>query len=83
MKGSEGSSVDVQHALDREVELVMSAIDLVAGQGAPSATVGGLRMTDLVIEIVRPLAAQRGVVVEPLWGADETTTDVRVRPAGS
>ena len=84
MKETSGSSLDVQHALDREVELVTSAIDLVGSHGAPSATVSGLRLMDLVIEIVRPLAAQRGVVVEPLWGPDETTTDVRVRPvAGS
>jgi hypothetical protein len=81
MKESGGSRLDVQHALDREVELVTSAIDLVAGHGAPSATVAGLRLTDLVIEIVGPRAAERGVVVEPLWGADESTTDVRVRLA--
>lgn len=70
---------EVQRAIDREVELVTSAIDLVASGGAPSTMVVGLRLTDSVIEIVRPLAAQRGVVVEPLWGPDETTNDVRVR----
>ena len=69
---------DVQHAIDREVELVTSAINLVASGGAPSTMVIGLRLTDAVIEIVQPLAAQRGVVVDPLWGPDETTCDVRV-----
>ncbi len=51
------SRLEVQHALDREVELVSSAIDLVASHGAPSATVAGLRLADLVIEIVGPGAA--------------------------
>lgn len=70
---------EVQRAIDREVELVTSAIELVASGGAPSTMVVGLRLTDLVIEIVRPLAATRGVVVEEMWGPDETTNDVRVR----
>jgi len=73
------SGREVQRAIDREVELVTSAIDLVASGGASSTMVVGLRLTDSVIEIVRPLAAHRGVVVEPLWGPDETTNDVRVR----
>jgi len=70
---------EVEHAIDREVELVSSAINLVASGGASSTIVAGLRLTDSVIEIVGPLAAQRGVIVEPLWGPDETTSDVRVR----
>jgi hypothetical protein len=69
---------DVQDALDREVGLVQTSIDLVATGGAVSTTVAGLRLADLVVDIVRPAAAARGVVVEPLWGADETLTDVRV-----
>lgn len=73
------STLDVQHALDREVELVTSAIDLVASGGAPSTMVIGLRLEDQVLEIVGPLAVRRGVIVEPLWGPDETTTGVRVR----
>ena len=79
MKESGTPGLEVQHALDREVELVSSAIDLVGSRGAPAATVAGLRLTDLVLEIVRPRAAERGVVVEPLWGPDESTNDVRVR----
>lgn len=75
------SALDVQHALDREVELVTSAIDLVASGGAPSTMVIGLRLVDQVLEIVGALAARRGVIVEPLWGPDETATDIRVRRA--
>ena len=61
----------------------MSAVDLVATGGAPSTMVAGLRLTDAVIEIVRPSPATAGVVVEPLWSADEDTADVRVRPRGA
>jgi hypothetical protein len=70
---------EVQAAIDREVELVTSAIDLVASGGASTTIVAGLRLTESVIEIVRPLAVERRVVVEPLWGPDETTNDIRVR----
>ncbi len=78
MTDPEAAAHDVQRAIDREVELVTSAINLVASGGASSTMVIGLRLTDAVIEILQPLAAQRGVVVEPLWGPDETTRDVRV-----
>jgi hypothetical protein len=71
-------SADVRRAIDREVELVLSAVNLVASGGAPSAMVVGLRLTDAVVEIVRPIATDRGVVVQPLWSADEDTADVRV-----
>ena len=78
MKDSESEAAHVRHALDREVELVLSAVNLVASGGAPSTMVVGLRLTDAVVEIVRPIARERGVVVEPLWSADEDTADVRV-----
>lgn len=77
------SDRELQHVIDREVDLVTSAIDLVASGGAPSTTVVGLRLMDSVIEIVGPLAAQRGVVIEQLWGPDEATSDVRVRPGSA
>jgi uncharacterized Fe-S center protein len=79
MKEPGASALQLQHAIDHEVELVTSAINLVASGGAPSSMVVGLHLTDSVVEIVRPLAAQRGVIVEQLWGPDETTNDVRVR----
>jgi len=68
----------VQSVIDREVELVTSAVDLVASGGAPSALVGGLRLAELVVEIVGPRAREPGVVLEPMWSADENATDVRV-----
>ena len=72
-------AADLRSAIDREVELVMSAVNLVASGAAPSATVGGLRLVDAVLEIVSARAGVAGVTLEPLWGPDETVTDVRVR----
>ncbi len=69
----------VQRTIDREVELVLSAVNLVAGGGAPSTMVVGLRLTDAVMVIVGPIAAERGVTLEPMWGSDEGTADVIVR----
>ncbi len=68
-----------QETLDREVALLLSAVDLVAAGGAPSTTVAGLRLCETVIEVVRPEALDRGVRLEPLWNADESGCDVRVR----
>jgi len=79
MKEPGASAAELQHVIDREVDLVTSAINLVASGGAPSTMVVGLRLTDSVIQIVGPLAAQRGVVIDQLWGSDETTSDIRVR----
>lgn len=79
MTDAESLTADIRRSIDREVDLVMSAVDLVASGGATSTMVVGLRLTDAVIEIVRPGAAQRGVVLEPMWGPGEETMDVRVR----
>jgi len=70
---------EVERTLDREVELLMSAVLLVASGGAPSTTVAGLRLAEAAMEIVRPRAVERGLLLEALWGPDERTCDVRVR----
>ena len=72
-------AADLRSAIDREVELVMSAVNLVASGAAPSATVGGLRLVDAVLEIVSARAGVAGVTLEPLWGPVEVVTDVRIR----
>lgn len=76
-----GADADVERTIDREVELLTSAVNLVASGGARSATVAGLRLADAAMDIVRPLAVDVGLVLDPLWGADEGGTDVRVRHA--
>ena len=73
------AELHIQRAIDREVELVTSAIELVASGGAPSTVVAGMRVTEVVVQILQPLAVQRGVILETLWGPDETSNDVRVR----
>lgn len=75
------AELDVQRAIDREVGLAMSAIDLVASGNATSTMVIGLRLIDSVLAIVGPLASARGVVVEPIWGPDEATSDIVVHRA--
>lgn len=69
---------EVERTLDREVELLMSAINLVASGGAPAATVAGLRLAEAAMDVVGPRASERGVVLEMLWGPDEHACDVRV-----
>jgi hypothetical protein len=73
------STREVQRTIDREVALLTSAVDLVASGGAPSTLVGGLRLGEAVLVIVGPIAVDRGVILEPLWTADESGVDVRVR----
>ena len=73
------TTYEIQRTIDREVELLTGAIYLVAAGGAPSATVAGLRLGEAAMAVVAPLAADRGLILEPLWGADEGGVDVRVR----
>ena len=69
----------VKAIIDREAELLASAIRLVASGAASRTTVGNLRLSEAAIEIVRPLAADLGVELEPLWRTDEEGLDVLVR----
>jgi hypothetical protein len=69
--------------IDREAELLASAVHLVASGAARRTTVGGLHLSEAAIAIVRPLAAELGVVLEPLWRTDEEGMDVLVRRAGT
>lgn len=75
----EAAVTEVERTLDRDVELVMSAVNLVATGGAPSATVAGLRLAEAAMAIVRPRAVERGLIMEALRGPDAWTCDVRVR----
>jgi hypothetical protein len=74
---------EVERTLDREIELLMSAINLVASGGAPAATVAGLRLAEAAMAVVGPRASERGVAIEMLWGPDENACDVRVRQRSS
>jgi hypothetical protein len=81
MDPMEPTTVAVQRTIDREVELLTSAVYFVASGAGRSMTVAGLRLCEAAMDIVRPLAADRGLVLEPLWNSDEGGCDVRVRNA--
>ena len=70
---------DVAHLIDREAELLASAVRLVASGASPRTTVAGLRLSEAAIDIVHPLAGQLGVVDRADLRPDESTTDVVVR----
>jgi diphthamide synthase (EF-2-diphthine--ammonia ligase) len=72
---------EIKATIDREAELLASAVRLVASGGARRTTVGGLRLSEAAIAIVRPMAADLGVELEPLWRTDEQGLDVLVRRA--
>jgi hypothetical protein len=69
---------EVRRTIDQEIELVASAVTLVATGGASSATVVGLKLGEAVLAIVAPQAAARGLRLVPLWGPDEAGLDIRV-----
>lgn len=73
----------VKATIDREAELLASAVHLVASGAARRTTVGGLRLGEAAIAIVRPMAAELGIELEPLWRTDEEGLDVLVRRADS
>ncbi len=83
MDRNEPATTEVQRTIDREADLLAGAIYMVASGAARSTTVAGLKLADAAILVVGPLAAERGLILEPLWGGDEAGFDVRVRRATS
>lgn len=73
---------ELKRALDREVDLVLGAIALVARGVAPSTIVAGLRLGEAVLAVVQPIADEQGVILEAMWGPDEHGFDIRVRRDG-
>ena len=70
---------EIERALDREVDLVLSAVTLVARGVAPSTIVAGLQLGEAVLAVAQPIAGAQGVVLEAMWGPDESGLDIRVR----
>jgi hypothetical protein len=70
----------VDATIERELQTVTSAIRMVAAGRSPRVSVAGLHFAAELLEPARRLAAEAGVVVVPLWAADESTTALAVEP---
>jgi hypothetical protein len=70
----------VQRQLDREIQLVADAIEMVAAGASPRVTVAGLRLGEAVLEPAAELAREAGVRIVPHWTADESGVDISVEP---
>jgi hypothetical protein len=79
MPDVERSTTDVGATLEREAELIVSAMRLVAAGFASRSIVAGLGMTDSALAIVAGQAASLGVVVEAIARPDRQGRDVLVR----
>ena len=69
---------EVRATLDRETDLLIGAIRLVASGGARSADVAGLRLAESAMTLARPDAEAAGLTLTPLWRSDESGCDVHV-----
>ena len=67
-----------QGALRRELDLVSSAIWLVASGGTPGVTLIGLAFGSAVLAGSAHAAHTAGVVLEPIWQSDLAGCDIRV-----
>lgn len=72
------SSHAVPEALDRELSMIRSAIDLVASGGAPRVVLAGLHFAEPLLQSARDLALGSGVRVVPLWTASERAADLAI-----
>jgi len=69
---------ETERTIDREIELLTSAVRLVASGAATATTVAGLQLAEAAMLVVAPMAREHGVVMDMLWGPDERACDVRV-----
>lgn len=58
-------------ALERELETLVAAIELVASGRSPRVTLANLRFAAVVLPRVEPEARLRGVRIRKLWPAGE------------
>lgn len=63
--------------LDQEMTMVQGAIQMVAGRGTSSVTVGGMRFGEEVLHALEDEASRSGVRLVPLWRLDCHGCDVR------
>ena len=87
MDDSSGTGFDsslTSATLEHELRLVSEAIDAVASGQFPSVTVAGLHFGVALLPRAQAIAAGRGLIVRPLFHADEHGADLVVeRVAGA
>ncbi len=64
--------------IEHELDLVRSAIGMVASGGAPRVSLVGLRLGEQLLGQARQMALQAGVRIVPLWRSDEAGLDIAV-----
>lgn len=78
MEPSTKQSDPVGRTLEHELDMVRSAIALVASGGAPSVQLASLRFGEQLIELARQIALGTGVRVAEMWSTDEAGVGISV-----
>jgi hypothetical protein len=76
--GSSGRQEKTAAAIERELQTVRSAIDLVATGGSRRVVLAGLRFAGQLIRPARRMALGTGTRIVPLWNTDEGGGDLAV-----
>lgn len=82
----DGFAIDAEREvitrIDRELDLVRGAIELVASGGAPRVRLASLRFGEQLLDPARRLGAAAGVRVAANWTSDEGGAGITVEPMG-
>jgi hypothetical protein len=74
----DGAADPTVRALERELELVRSAIDLVASGGSSRVSIGSLAFGEELLDAARAMAEEAGVRIVPIWTADDVGAGLAV-----
>lgn len=70
--------VVAERAIERELDLVSGAIELVASGGSRRVTVAGLRFGEQLLSQLEPRARASHVIVRSLWSPNGPNSDIAV-----
>jgi hypothetical protein len=79
--GTQSGGDALRDAIERELAIVRGAITMVACGSSPGLTVGNLRFSEAVCQVVEPEARAAGVRLDRRWRLDESGCDLHVVPA--
>lgn len=68
----------VPHTIDQELELIRTAIAMVASGGAPRVVVASLRFGDQILPRAQVLASASGLVATPQWTLDRNQHSIAI-----